>query len=74
MGKRDGATAYADGRPRIHMWGENGRGFETYSIGATGTHFEAEQSAWSIGRAIDEALSRVDASKGVVVIIEPRLG
>lgn len=73
MAKRDGATAYAEDRPRIHIWPTEHPNRHAYSFGATGGHFLAG-GEHTIGHAIDQALARVDASKGVVVIIEPRLG
>ena len=62
----------ADNRPRIHIWPMDEKRRTSFSFGPAGSRFHGDPLD-SVGTVLDEALDRVDASKGVVVILEPRL-
>lgn len=68
----DSGLGGADNRPRIHIWPTDHKHHHAYSVGATGRRI-TPAGPHSIGQSIDTALQGIDASKGVVVIIEPRL-
>lgn len=65
---KPGGSAYADARPRIHIW--PGRDFKrpTYSFGPAAAR---SQEYPSIGIAVDAALGRLGGARPAVIIIEP---
>lgn len=73
MGRPKPQLGYADDRPRIHVWPMDEDRRTSFSFGPTGARFHSDPLD-SVGSVLDQAMDRVDAKKGVVVIIEPRLG